>query len=210
MNSPLLEAEPPAAEPNGITPRRIKFMRMLAFLIVPSLFVGFLAVGMTIKSDSQQVIGKRAPSFDLSLVSGGTLSSKDLEGHPVVINFWASWCQPCREEAPTLEAKWQKFRDQGVMIVGVNVQDRLEDAAAFQKEFGLTFPSVRDSNLKLFTSFGVRGMPETFFIDHTWTFRGLGETGQTGQQGTFKILGAVQPAVLEREINDLLELQGRG
>lgn len=210
MKSPLLEADTPATEPPGSTPKRIKIMRMFAFLIIPSLFVGFLAVGMTIKSDSQQVIGKRVPSFDLPLVSGGTLSSKDLEGHPVVINFWASWCQPCREEAAGLEAQWQKYRGQGVMIVGVNVQDRREDADAFQEDFGLTFPSVRDNNLKLYTSFGVRGMPETFFIDHTWTFRGLGRTGQTGQQGTFKILGAVQPAVLEREIKDLLALQGRG
>lgn len=207
--SSLIEADPPALEPIDETSKRIKILRILAFVVVPFLFVGFLAVGMTIKSDSQQVIGKTAPSFELPLVAGGILSSEDLEGHPVVINFWASWCEPCREEANTLQAKWQEYRDRGVMVVGVNVQDRIQDAVAFQKEFGLTFPSVRDNNLKLYTSFGVRGMPETFFIDHTWTFRGLGETGQTDQQGTFKILGAVQPAVLDREINDLLQLQSQ-
>lgn len=208
MKAPLLEADVQATGLVGVTPRRIKIMRMFAFLIVPSTFVGFLAVGVSIKSNSQQVIGKRAPDFDLPLVSGGHLSSKDLNGHPVVINFWASWCKPCREEALTLEAKWQSYSDRGVMIVGVNVQDSLQDASAFQKEFGLTFPSVRDRNLKLYTSFGVRGLPETFFIDHTWTFRGLSETGQTGQQGTFKILGAIQPAILDRQIKELLELEG--
>src|SRR5688500_5297220 len=107
---------------------------MLAFVIVPLLFVAFLAVGTLVKSGSQQLIGKKAPDFSLPLVGGGRLSSDDLKGGPVVVNFWASWCVPCREEAPILEAKWQEYRDQGVTVLGVNVQDSAGDATEFAEE----------------------------------------------------------------------------
>lgn len=207
-----MKAAPPEADlktaESGETPRRIKVLRTMAFIIVPSLFVAFLAIGTSVRSGSQDLVGEQAPDFKLPLLSGGTLDSERLKGSPVVINFWASWCTPCREEAPVLEAKWQEYKDDGIKVIGVNVQDSLSDAKAFTSEFGLTFPSVRDRNLDLYNAFGVRGLPETFFIDHTWTFRGLAGSEQTGHQGTFKILGAIEPATLDRQIRRLLELQG--
>jgi cytochrome c biogenesis protein CcmG/thiol:disulfide interchange protein DsbE len=139
------------------------------------------------------------------LGSDDFLPSKDLAGQPVVINFWASWCVPCREEAPTLEQNWRKYKDQGVRFLGVNVQDSEDDARAFVEEFGITFPSVPDTDLKLWTKFGVRGLPETFFIDHSWTFVGIGSGRVLDNQGGRKILGAIQPAVLQSQIQILLE-----
>jgi cytochrome c biogenesis protein CcmG/thiol:disulfide interchange protein DsbE len=152
-------------------------------------------------------VGTRAPDFDFPLVSEGTFSSQNLKGHPVVVNFWASWCLPCREEAPLLEEKWNAYRGRGIRFLGVNVKDSLEDARAFTKEFGLTFPSVRDTDLYLYTSFGLVGLPETFFIDHTYKFRGIGASDQSGEQAGFKILGAIPPAVLDSQIQLLLKLK---
>jgi cytochrome c biogenesis protein CcmG/thiol:disulfide interchange protein DsbE len=172
--------------------------------VVPGLFVGFLAFGLTRTSSERSLANKQAPEFELPLVGEGTLSSRDLKGRPVVFNFWASWCIPCREEAPTLEAAWQKYKGSGVIVVGVNVQDSSDDAQEFVDEFGMTYPSVRDTDLKLWTQFGVRGLPETFFVDQGYRFVSTGGTAQTGSQGGTKILGAIPPEVLEFEIQSLL------
>jgi cytochrome c biogenesis protein CcmG, thiol:disulfide interchange protein DsbE len=116
---------------------------------------GLLAYGFTRDSRSIQspLIAKQAPSFTLTLFSGGTLTLKDLHGKAVLINFWASWCVPCRAEAKTLEAAWQKYKDRGVVFLGIDIPDKEEDARAFMKEFGITY------------FYGVWGIPETFFID---------------------------------------------
>ncbi len=188
----------------------MRILRLLAFVIVPALFVGLLALGLTRKARTQNLVGTIAPEFDLPLVNGGTFSSQALKGQPVVVNFWASWCVPCREEAPLLEKKWQAYRDQGIRFLGVNVKDSLEDARAFTKEFGLTFPSVRDTDLDLYSSFGLQGLPETFFIDHTFRFSGVGGSDETGRQRGFKILGAISPAVLDSQIRLLLKLKEGG
>lgn len=159
-----------------------------------------------IRTSPRDLVGKSAPEFELPVLgSGQTLSSADLKGSPVVVNFWASWCIPCREEAATLEQKWLKYRQQGIQFVGVNVQDLEEGARGFVKEFGISFPSVRDTDLKLWTQFGVRGLPETFFVDHRWRFVSVGAGEQVGSRGATKILGAISPAVLENQIQLLLE-----
>ena len=80
------------------------------------------------------------------------------------MDFWASWCIPCREEAPLLEATWRAYRDRGVILVGVNVQDQEEPARAFIREFDLTFPNRRDVGSRIAVDYGVYGVPELFFV----------------------------------------------
>jgi cytochrome c biogenesis protein CcmG, thiol:disulfide interchange protein DsbE len=128
---------------------------------------GLLAYGFTRDSRSIQspLIAKQAPSFTLALFSRGTLTLKDLHGKAVLINFWASWCVPCRAEAKTLEAAWQKYKDRGVVFLGIDIQDKEEDARAFMKEFGITYLNGRDESGKIAVDYGVWGIPETFFID---------------------------------------------
>lgn len=107
-----------------------------------------------------------APDFTLPrLDRGGELTLSALRGQVVVLNFWASWCVPCRDEAPALEATWQRYRGQGVVVLGVNVQDLTPKALAFIRETKATYPSVRDKNNAVYRAYGLTGVPETFFID---------------------------------------------
>jgi cytochrome c biogenesis protein CcmG, thiol:disulfide interchange protein DsbE len=114
---------------------------------------------------SVPLLAKHAPSFTLTLFDGGTLTLKDLQGKAVLLNFWASWCVPCRAEALALESAWQKYKNRGVVFLGVNIQDKDEDARAFMKEFGITYLNGRDASGKIAVDYGVWGIPETFFID---------------------------------------------
>lgn len=107
-----------------------------------------------------------APGFTLErLDRPGTLSLASLRGKGVVLNFWASWCIPCKDEAPFLEEAWRTNRDRGLVIVGVDAQDFRADARAFMKRFGITYPVVYDGKGSTLGRYGVTGFPETFFVD---------------------------------------------
>lgn len=187
------------------TPRALKVLRLLAFLIVPAVFVGFLWAGLASSQRPQDLVGQRGPTFELPLVAdGGSISNRDLQGRPVVVNFWASWCTPCREEAALFEQKWQKYRDR-VVFLGVNVQDSKSDAAAFVKEFGITYPVVRDVDQVLYRDMAVGGLPETFFLDRRWIYVGVGAGEQISSRGSTKVRGAIQATVLESQIKLMLE-----
>lgn len=183
-------------------------LRILAFVAIPAALVALLAWGLLVRAGPKDLEGKPAPEFSLPVLgSEEVLSDDDLSGAPVVVNFWASWCIPCREEAPVLQRAWVKYRDEGVRLLGVNVQDSTEDALRFVEEFQITFPSVRDVELVLWREFGVRGIPETFFIDHRYRFLGSGSGDQIGARGSVKILGAIEAPVLESRIRQMLELR---
>jgi cytochrome c biogenesis protein CcmG, thiol:disulfide interchange protein DsbE len=107
-----------------------------------------------------------APAFALPDLGGeGDLALENYRGSAVVVNFWASWCAPCREEAPLLEAAWLKHRDRGVVVLGVDARDLVSDGRAFVREFGLTYPNAYDGPGKIADSFGLIGFPETYFLD---------------------------------------------
>lgn len=107
-----------------------------------------------------------APDFELPrLDRDGTLRLSALRGNAVVLNFWASWCDPCKDEAPLLQAAWERYRDDGVVVLGVDNEDLTSDARAFMRRYGLTFPNVRDGEGSVKRKFGLIGYPETFFLD---------------------------------------------
>lgn len=180
----------PVDELDGAPRTRPRLFRIVIVLAPALLFVGLLWFAL-MRSGSQATVGDTAPEFELPTLSGDTLSSADLKGHPVVINFWASWCLPCREEAPLLERTWRQYRDEGVIFLGVNIKDAESDAKAFVEEFDITYPVVRDLDQELTRSFGVRGLPETFFVDHEWRFVGTESGTQRGEQQGTVILGAI-------------------
>ncbi|NIO68058.1 MAG: redoxin domain-containing protein [Anaerolineae bacterium] len=105
-----------------------------------------------------------APDFSLQLFDGGQLSLADLRNQVIVVNFWGSWCEPCREEAPILEKVWQEYQGQGVTFIGIAYKDTEGKARAFLDEFDITYPNALDPGNRVARSYRVQGVPETFFI----------------------------------------------
>lgn len=137
-----------------------------AAVVIPLLLVLALGLRRDPRALPSPLIGRPAPEFALSLFGGGTLRAADLRGKVLVINFWASWCVPaCTDEAPHLQRIWERYGSRGVVVVGVNIQDREDPARAFLRRFAQTFPNGMDRSGTISIDYGVYGVPETFVID---------------------------------------------
>jgi cytochrome c biogenesis protein CcmG, thiol:disulfide interchange protein DsbE len=107
-----------------------------------------------------------APDFTLDrLDEEGDFTLSSLRGKAVVVNMWASWCFPCKEEAPILEEMWRRNRADGLVVVGVDTKDFRRDGRAFARKYGLTFPLVFDGPGDVWAPYGITGLPETFVLD---------------------------------------------
>jgi cytochrome c biogenesis protein CcmG, thiol:disulfide interchange protein DsbE len=111
-------------------------------------------------------VGSLAPAFTLPRLEGsGEVSLDSLRGRPVVLNFWASWCIPCKSEAAVLERDWNRYRGRGVVFVGVDNKDLASDARTFVAVHGQTFPMLQDGSGSVTGSYGVSQVPETYVLD---------------------------------------------
>jgi cytochrome c biogenesis protein CcmG/thiol:disulfide interchange protein DsbE len=145
-------------------------------------------------------VGRPAPDFTLPLFSGGTLTLHSLKGKPVVLNFWASWCVPCREETPLLVRLHKIYGPKGIMFVGVNVEDNAVAARAFLARYHVDYPVVRSMDDGLIDAYAVPGIPTTVFIGANGVvvdkFTG-GFAGPIGEKALVtrleRLLGAPQP-----------------
>lgn len=136
--------------------------------------LGLLAYGF--RTDPRAIpsplVGRPAAPFTLTTFDGQPASLEGFRGRVVVLNFWASWCYPaCYEEAPILEAGWRAYRDRGVVVLGVDIQDTEAAARRFIAQFGLTFPNAPDPSGRVSIDYGVYGVPETFVIDRRGVIR---------------------------------------
>jgi cytochrome c biogenesis protein CcmG/thiol:disulfide interchange protein DsbE len=155
-------------------PGRVQRIAQLAALIgvaaLLALLIWKVAFGRTTGAADELAEGKlvHAPAFTLDrLDRDGQLTVGDLKGKAVVVNFWASWCIPCRDEAPVLQKTYERYRDRGLVVLGVDVNDFRQDARRFMKRYGLSYPVVYDGKGSTVGKWGVRGFPETFFVDRT-------------------------------------------
>ncbi|MET1012766.1 MAG: TlpA disulfide reductase family protein [Actinomycetota bacterium] len=134
---------------------------------------GPTSVGSVESPGSAVEVSGPAPDFELPLLGDedSTMSLSSLRGHVVVLNFWGSWCLPCRDEAPSLQESSERYASEGVRFVGVNVLDDEAAALAFQGEFDITYPSVFDPAGSLADDYGYFGLPATYVIDDRGTMR---------------------------------------
>jgi cytochrome c biogenesis protein CcmG/thiol:disulfide interchange protein DsbE len=129
-------------------------------------FVGLLAYGLVSKGSSGLEIGDRAPASPLPrLEGGGTASLAEYRGRWVLVNFWASWCDPCREEAPALERFQREHGGPRFTVLGIDTQDLTSDGLAFVRDYGLRYPHLRDGDGSAADDYGTTGVPETFLVD---------------------------------------------
>lgn len=144
-------------------------------------FVALLAYGFTKdpRAIPSALVGKPAPDFQLTLFDGSQVRLSDFRGKAVFLNFWASWCPPCRAEARLLEEAWRQVKDREIVFLGVNIQDTEAGARGFIEEFEITYPNGRDHQSRIAINYGVYGIPETFFIDREGriTYKHIGALG---------------------------------
>lgn len=125
------------------------------------------------RASAGQVQSGPARDFTLTTFDGHTSRLSNLLGNVVLINFWASWCRPCRDEAPILESAWREYRDRGVVFIGVDYLDTERDALESIAEFDITYPNGPDLRTRIAQAYRIRGVPETFFVDRAGFLRGV-------------------------------------
>src|SRR3972149_4712460 len=114
-----------------------------------------------------------APDFTLTGFDGRTVTLSQLRGQVVIVNFWASWCPPCREEAAYLERTWRKYEGKGVVFIGVDWVDTQKEALAYIKEFDITYLNGPDIGTRIAPAYRIQGCPERFFVAKDGELRGV-------------------------------------
>jgi thiol-disulfide isomerase/thioredoxin len=110
------------------------------------------------------IVGRAAPDFKLGAIDGGEVSLSGLQGRPVVVNFFATWCVPCKKELPAFQALSKRYADRGLTFLLVDMQEDPDDVAVFLGDLGVSLPAVVDSSGEVGKTYRVRGLPSTFFV----------------------------------------------
>jgi cytochrome c biogenesis protein CcmG, thiol:disulfide interchange protein DsbE len=138
---------------------------LFAFIAVCAV-IGLLAFGLLSKGETKVAVGDPVPDRVLPVLGGpGQSSIADYRGRWVLVNLWASWCNPCRQEAPELERFARRYRSRDLRVLGIDVQDNSDDALAFMREYRIRYPQLRSVGDERSAAFGSTGVPENFLVD---------------------------------------------
>lgn len=175
----------------GFTPGSIVLLvGILAVIVV-------IGIQLTRQNAGPLLPGHAAPEFEIDLYNGETFDLADYRGRVVVVNFWGSWCGPCRDEAPALEAVHEKYKDQGVVLLGISWRDTETAALEFIDQNNITYLNGPDTGLNIGDRYRILSVPETFVID------------PEGNVST-AFYGPLTGAELDRALSDLLSAVGAG
>jgi cytochrome c biogenesis protein CcmG/thiol:disulfide interchange protein DsbE len=148
-----------------------------------------LALGLRRTQQGPVAVGDHVPNFSLTTFEGGQINLKDLQGKVVVLNFWASWCKPCEQEAADLEAAWRFYQPRSdVVFLGVDYVDTEPEARAYLKKFDITYSNGPDLGTRISQAFRIQGVPETYIIDQENVLRFV-------QIGPFTSLDRIKAAI---------------
>lgn len=140
--------------------------RALAVFLGVLALLGLLSYGLLTKGEEALAVGDSIPDSELETLDGeATGSIGDYRGKWVLVNVWASWCDPCREESPALQRFHEEYRDQNFTVLGIDSRDVSDEGLAFVEEFGLTYPQLHDSEGDVPDELGMTGFPESFLVD---------------------------------------------
>lgn len=164
-NIDLLQQIDPQPDAQALPPKRGLSLGSVVLLIGVALTVLVFGIALVRQQQGQPTQGP-APDFTLTTFDGDEFTLSEHRGKVVVINFWASWCGPCRSEAPAFEALWQQYKDEDVVFLGITYADNPADSQAFMDEYGMTYPSAADGRSEVSKAlYHIQGVPETFVID---------------------------------------------
>jgi cytochrome c biogenesis protein CcmG/thiol:disulfide interchange protein DsbE len=147
------------------------WVQVIVWLVLFGL-LALVAFGLRRSQQGTVQVGEQIPDFKLTLFNGYDYNSEtelhlgQMQGKVIVMNFWASWCKPCEQEAAELEEAWKNYENSGdVVFVGVDYVDTEPEAISYLKKFGITFPNGPDMGTKISQSFRIKGVPETYIVD---------------------------------------------
>jgi cytochrome c biogenesis protein CcmG/thiol:disulfide interchange protein DsbE len=126
--------------------------------------LALLGLGLIRRQQGPVGVGARMPEFTLTTFDGETIASRDLQGKVLLVNFWASWCIPCEQEAAELEQASQLYSDDEVVFLGVDYVDTETEARAYLSRFGITYPNGPDLGTRISQAFRIRGVPESYVV----------------------------------------------
>ncbi len=147
-----------------LPPTRAMRLWQVIFVTILVVFVGILAFRLWDTNTTEQRADGLAPDFTFTTFDGQTITLADLRGKGVVVNFWASWCDPCRDEAALLESAWLREQENGIVFLGLDYLDQEPAAKAYLAEYGISYPNGPDLQSQAARRYGIKGVPETYFI----------------------------------------------
>lgn len=154
-----LTTQPPEEQPRGGLDIPSIFL-----LLAVTAFVGVIGVQLARQNSPLVGQGDRAPDFTVTTFDEEEIALSEMRGQIVIVNFWASWCGPCIDEAPMLESVWQTYRDQDVLMLGITHADVSRDSLEFIERYGITYPNAPDPGARIYDTYNAQGVPETFIV----------------------------------------------